>query len=131
MTVLLATPYQGFPAGTIVTLPAETEAALIAQRIGTNNAGPGTTGNQVTTNQPNQSIPILKGDVVAAAGASSVTVSNPAITTSSVCDGIINQATADGTATFIPRTSVAAGVATLYFNAATTGVVTVGYFIYN
>jgi hypothetical protein len=62
--------YGGYAAGSIVELPADTEAALIAQNYGTTSAGPATSG-AVSTSYPS-------GSCTIAIGASSVVVTNPA-----------------------------------------------------
>lgn len=131
MAVLLLVPYGGYPAGTVQSLTAELEAALVAQRLATTSVAALTTGNAVTAGGPIPAIPEIAGIVTAAIGAASVTISNPAITASSKVQGFVQQATADATALSVVRTSAAAGVATLYLTAAATAATTCSYAIYN
>lgn len=130
MSVTLTRAYGGFAAGSVVTLSAELEAALIAQGYGSDGGTP-TTGNQTTTQSQTPDLPVSSGFVYIAAGASSATISNPDITANSKVLAWIQQASADGTLTSIPRTNAAAGVATVTGNANATATVKVGYVIFN
>jgi hypothetical protein len=131
MAVLLLVPYGGSPAGSVVSLTAELEAALIAQRLATTSAAALTTGNVTPTGAAIPSIPEIAGIATAAPGASTVTITNSGITANSKVQGFVQQATADATALSVVRTSAAAGVATLYLTAAATAATTVSYAIYN
>lgn len=130
MTVTLNRAYGGFAAGAVATFPAELEASLIAQKLAINGGTP-TTGNQVTTQAQNQSLPVSTGFVYVAAAASTATITNPNITAQSKVLAVIQQASADSTFTSILRTNAAAGVATITGNAAATATVQVAYFIFN
>lgn len=130
MTVTLSRPYQGFPAGAVVDLSAELEAALVAQGLAV-SGGTLSSGAQSTTATPISWQQMFGGVAVIAAAASSVVVSNPAITASSKAIAMINQAAADGTATSIVRCSCAAGALTISANAGATAAVRVAYLIWN
>jgi hypothetical protein len=122
--VTLNAAYQGYAAGTVVELPASTEASLIAsgQAVDAGN-GPPTPGN-VTTNMTN-------GCVGIAAGQSSVTVTNPNIKKQSQIVASIAQAAADGTLTSIQRIFCQNGSFTIYGNANATATVSVDWAVVN
>lgn len=106
MTVLLNRPYDASPAGAIVEYPASTEAALITQGLATASVAAPTTGAQ-TSNQ-------FQGVGAIAAGALSVVVTNPNVTSSSKVLAYVAQATADTTLTAILRVVPANGSFTVY-----------------
>jgi hypothetical protein len=121
MTVQLSASrgYGAYLAGTIVTLPASTEAALIAQNLATSTASTPTTG-AVSSNE-------FAGRVAFAAAATSLVVTNPNVTASSKVSARINQAAADATMLSIARVVPAAGSFTLYANAAATAATVVDW----
>lgn len=121
MTVLLSSQrgYGAFAAGTIVTLPASTESALVAQNLATVSTAVPTTG-AVTSNE-------FQGRVAFAAAASSLVVTNPNVNISSKVTARINQASADSTMTSIARVVPAAGSFTIYANAAATATTVVDW----
>lgn len=119
--ILLSRSFAGYLAGTIVELPASTEAALIAQRLGSNSVGPVTPG-AVTTTQPS-------GRVGIAAAGTSVVITNPNITEQSQVQASLCNAAADATATFITRIVPAAGSVTIHLNAAATAAVAIKWAI--
>ena len=112
MTVLLNRSYGQLASGNIVRLPASTEAALIAQGLATNSAGPATVGAYAT----NESA----GSCAIAAGSSSVVVTCPLVTASSKVFAVVAQAAADGTLLRVERVLTAAGSFTIYGTAAAT-----------
>lgn len=130
MTVTLGRSYVGLPAGTVVSLPAETEAALIAQNLAT-NGGTLTAGAQTRAETAIFAIPMFALTAVIAAGASTVVVSDAAITANSKAFAIVAQAAADGTLTQIVRASCAAGAVTITGNAAATANTVVSILISN
>ena len=95
MTVLLNQAYAGYQAGTVVVLPAETESALVAQGLASVSSAVPTSG-AVTVN-------ILRGRAAMAAGASTLVITCPACTSSSIVFAQVAQATADGTFTSVLR----------------------------
>lgn len=117
--VLLGRSYAGYAAGTIVQLPTNVEAALIAQGLATTSAGPVTPGAVTTT--ANQ------GRVGIAAGSSSVVVTNPNITAESKIFAVVAQAAADGTLLRVERVLCAAGSFTIYGTANATAAVTIDW----
>lgn len=121
MTVLLSRPYGAYPSGATVTLPASTEAAIIAQNLGTASVAAVTTGAQ-SSNE-------MQGRVAIAAGASSVVVTNPFVTASSKISATVNQAAADGTLLRVERIVPAAGSFTIYGTAAATATTVIDWFI--
>ena len=119
--VLLARPYGGYAAGTVVELPKSTEDTLIAAGQATTSAGPPTPG-AVTTTMPG-------GACAVAAAASSVVITNPLVTVHSLIYAVIAQTTADTTAFNVSRVVPANGSFTIFLNAATTAAVTVDWAI--
>jgi hypothetical protein len=117
--VLLGRSYAGYAAGTIVQLPTNVEAALIAQGLATNSAGPVTPGAVTTT--ANQ------GRVGIAAGQSSVVVTNPNITAESKIFAVMAQAAADGTLLRVERVLCANGSFTIYGTANATAAVAIDW----
>lgn len=108
MTVLLSSAkgYGQFAAGSIVTLPASTEAALIAQGLATASAAANTTGAYSTSE--------FSGRAAIAAGAASVVITNPLVNASSKIWAVVAQAAADGTLLRVERIVPAAGSFTIY-----------------
>ena len=120
MTVTLSRPYGVFAAGTVTTLPASTEAALIAQGIAT-NGGTLTTGAITSTE--------FCGRVSIAAGQSSVVVTHPWVTASSVVIAVVAQSTADGTLLRVERVVPAAGSFTIFGTANATAATTIAWMV--
>lgn len=101
MAVLLNQAYAGYQAGTVVVLPADTEAALIAQGIASNSTAVPTAG-AVTAN-------ILRGRASMAAGASTLVITCPQCTSQSIVFAQVAQAVADGTFTSVLRVTPSNG----------------------
>lgn len=119
MTVALTFSYGGYPAGTVVELPASTEAALIAQGRATASAAVVTAGAQ-SSNE-------FYGTAAVAAGTSSVVVTNPWVTASSKVFACVAQAAADATALRVERIVCAAGLFTIYVTANATAITVVDW----
>jgi hypothetical protein len=117
--ILLSRSYAGYPAGAIVALPTNVEAALISQGYASNSAGPVTPGNQTTT--------APMGRCGIAASGTQVVVANPAFTAGSRFAAYLSNAAADGTATSITRIVPAAGQVTFILNAGATAAVAVDW----
>ena len=107
MTVLLNRAYQGYTAGSTVTLDAPTESALIAQGLASSAASTATTTGAATANA-------YTGLAAVAAGASSVVVTNALVTANTYVTAVVSQATADGTLLRVERVVPAAGSFTIY-----------------
>lgn len=114
MTVLLSSArgYGQLAAGTVVELPASTEAALVAQGLATVSAAALTTG-AYSTNE-------FSGTCAVAAAATSIVITNPNITASSKVWAVVSQAAADATFLRIERIVPAAGSVTIHGTAAAT-----------
>jgi hypothetical protein len=123
MAILLARSYQNYPAGSVVELPASTEAALIAQGLASASVAAITPGN-ITTNG-------MRGSAAIAAAATSVVITNPQIDVTSTVHASIAQTVADATLTSIVRIVAAAGSVTIFGNAASTAAVTIDWDITN
>ncbi len=121
--VLLGKAYAGYASGTIVELPASTEAALIASGQATNSAGPPTAGAVTTTAN--------SGCVTIAAGASSVVVTQPNVSPQSQISATVAQAAADGTLLRVERIVPAAGSFTIYGTANATAATLIKWAILN
>lgn len=121
--VVLGRAYQGYPAGSIVELPASTEAAMIASGSAQASVGPPTPGNVSTTAN--------SGCVGIAAGQSSVTITHPNITAQSLIWACVAQAAADATLLRVERILPAAGSVTIYGTAAATATTLVDWAILN
>jgi hypothetical protein len=119
--ILLNRSYAGYAAGTIVQLPTNVEAALIAQGLGSNSAGPVTPGAVSTSTS--------SGRVGIAAGSSSVVVTNPNITAESRIFAVVAQAAADGTLLRVERILPANGSFTIYGTANATAAVAIDWTI--
>jgi hypothetical protein len=128
MTVTLLRAYQGYSAGQVVDLPAELEAALIAQGLATTGGTP-TSGaiGTVATPVPNQLL--LRGSAYVAAGASSVVVTIPGLTAQSVAHAEVNQAAADTTFTSVLRSVCGTNTLTITGPANATAATKVGYIV--
>lgn len=121
MTVLLNRSYGAYAAGAIVTLPASTESALVAQGIAQVSVAAPTTGAQ-SSNE-------YAGRAAIAAGASSVVVSNPFVNASSKIWACVAQAAADGTLLRVERIVPAAGSFTIYGTANATATTVIDWAI--
>jgi len=115
--------YAGYAAGTIVELPASTEAALIASGQATLSAGPPTAGPVSTTAN--------SGCVTVAAAAASIVVTHPGVTVQSQIAATVAQAAADGTFLRVERIVPANGSFTIYGTAAATAATLVKWAIIN
>lgn len=123
MAVLLNRPYLGFTAGSVVELPASTEAAIVAQNIGAVSAAAVTAGaltTQATT-----------GECAIAAAATSVVITNPNVDITSKIWAQVAQTAADATLTSIVRVVPAAGSFTIFGNAAATAATVVNWALVN
>lgn len=127
MTVTLNRSYQGLPAGTVTEFSAELEAALIAQGLASN--GGTLTAGALSNTANGLKVVGFAGTAVIAAAASSVVISNPAITANSKAFAQVAQAAADATLTSVLRVSCAAGAVTITGNAAATAATEVSYLI--
>lgn len=119
--ILLSKTYKGYASGTIVQLPTQEEAALIAQGFATTSAGPVTTGAVTTT--------ATSGRVAIAAGASSLVVTNPNVDVNSKIFAVVNQAAADATLLRVERIVPAAGSFTIYGTANATAATTIDWML--
>lgn len=121
--IRLGRSYAGYAVNTIVQLPTNVEATLIAQGLATTSAGPVTPGAVSTT--------AAQGRVGIAAGASSVVVTNPNVTAESKIFAVVAQAAADGTLLRVERIVPAAGSFTIYGTANATAAVAIDWVILN
>lgn len=112
MSVLLNRSYGAYAAGTVVSLPASTEAAIIAQNIGQSSAAAVTDG-AITSNE-------FAGRVGVSVGAALVVITNPNVTPSSKISAAIAQVAAPTGFTSITRVVAGNGQFTIYGNAAAT-----------
>ena len=120
MTVLLNNPYGSFASGSIIELPASTEAVLIAQGLATNSVAAVTVGPYTTSQS--------QGTCGIAAAGTSVVITNPLVTASSKIYAVLAQSAADTTATGV-RVVAAAGSFTIFLNAASTAAVALDWAI--
>lgn len=127
MTVTLLRAYQGYAAGAVVDLPAELEAALIAQGLAVNGGTP-TSGALSTTATPVPNQLLLRANAYVAVGAASVVLTVPGVTAASAAWASINQA-ADATLTQILRVQCGAGTVTVTGNANATAATKVSVLI--
>ena len=118
MTVTLTQPYGSLASGAVATFPASTETALIAQGRAT-NGGTLTTGAFSTTEG--------SGRASIAAGASSVVITHPSVTASSVIIAVVAQAAADATLLRVERVNPAAGSFTIFGTANATAATTIAW----
>lgn len=114
--------YGGYAANTIVELPADTEAALIAQGLGVTSAGPATSGAVTTTYNA--------GSVTIGIGASSIVVTAQQCTTNSKVCAYVAQAAADGTLLRVERTVCAQGSFTIFGTANATAPVSIDWILF-
>lgn len=121
--ILLNRAYKGYLAGTIVQLATQEEAALIAQGLGSNSAGPVTPGAVSTT--------ATTGRVGIAAAGSSVVITNPMFNTESKVMANLSNAAADATALYITRITPAAGTVTITVNAAATAAIAIDWALFS
>lgn len=122
MSVLLLRSYQGYPAGTVVELPASTESTLIAQNLAQASTAASTTTGAITANVP-------QGMAAIAAAGTSVVITNSLVDVSTKVYAVIAQATADTTATSVVRIVSANGSFTIFVNAAATATVLIDWSI--
>jgi len=106
MTVLLNRSYGAYASGQIVSLPASTEAALIAQNLAQASTALPTAG-PINSNE-------YQGDAVIPIGAASVVVTNPHVTLGSNISAVVAQAAGDTTLTSVLRVVPANGSFTIY-----------------
>lgn len=123
MTVLLNRPYLGNASGAIVTLPASTESALVAQGLASVSAAVPTAG-AFTTN-------MTRGFATIGAGASSVVITNPNVDATSVVQAQVAQTTADGTLLRVERVVSANGSFTIFGTANATAATVVSWEVMN
>lgn len=121
--LLGARGYAGYAGGTIVELPASTEASLIASGQAVTSVGPPTSGPVTTT--------ATSGCVTVAAAAASIVVTNPLVTVQSIIMAVVAQAAADGTFLRVERVVAAAGSFTIFGTAAATAATMVDWAIIN
>jgi hypothetical protein len=120
--ILLNRAYGGYVSGAIVELPADTEAALIAQGLAVTNAGPATGGAVASTYNA--------GSVTVPIGAASVVVTTDKCTPSSRVLAYVGQAAADGTALRVERIVTAAGSFTIFCTANATAATAVDWCLF-
>jgi hypothetical protein len=123
MVVSLNKAYQGLTAGSVVELPASTEAALIAQGIATASSSAVTSG-AYTTN-------LMQGTAVIPAGSSSVVITNPKVDATTKVFAVVAQATADATLLRVERIVSGAGLFTIYGTANATAATVIDWHIFN
>ena len=124
MTVTLSRAYQGTPAGTVVTYPDSTEAALIAQ-------GLAVAGAKANTSTGAQTVAAASGPAAIAAGASSVVITNPLVSASSKVFAVVSQAAADATLLRVERVVPAAGSFTIHGTANATATTLIDWIVFN
>lgn len=122
--ILLSRPYAGYAAGTIVELPASTEAALIASGGATASSAAPTANGSISTTA-------LQGCAGVPAGFVSFRITNPAIAPQTILYAMVAQAAADATALRVERIICAAGFADVYMTAAATATTQVDWAIMN
>lgn len=123
MAVLLSRPYLGLAAGTVAVLPASTEAAIVAQGLGSVSVAVPTSG-AFTTNT-------TRGFATIATGASSVVITNPSVDITSVVQAQVAQTTADATLLRVERCVPAAGSFTIFGTANATAPTVVSWEVLN
>lgn len=123
MAVLLNRPYFGYLQGTVVELPASTEAALIGNGFASATAAAITPG-PVTAN-------VMRGTCALAAAAASIVITNSLVDATSIVVAYISQTTADATATSVVRVVPGAGLFTIFVNAAATAATQVDWVVMN
>lgn len=128
MAVTLNRAYQGYTAGQIIDLPRELEDALVAQGLATAGGTP-TTGALSTTVAGTAGQIVFTGYANVAAGASSVAVTVPGVTTQNKGWGVVAQAAADGTLLRVERVNCTANTVTIFGTANATATTRVAYFV--
>lgn len=128
MAVTLLRAYQGFTAGQVIDLPAELEAALVAQGLAT-SGGTLTSGALSTTLAPTGSQLLMSGYAAVAAAASSVALTIPGVTAQHKAWAVVAQAAADTTLTQVVRVNCTANTVTITGNAAATAATRVAFFV--
>lgn len=123
MTVLLARPYQGNTAGSVVTLPTSTEAALVAQGLAATSAAIPTAGAFTTA--------LTRGFATIGIGASSVVITNPNVDATTVVQAQVAQTAADTTLLRVERVVSAAGSFTIFGTANATAATVVSWEVMN
>ena len=123
MAILLTRNYQGMASGSIIELPASTEAALVAGGFATVSVAAFTTGAQT--------LPSMRGSCAIAAGASSVVITNPYVDITSTVFAVISQAAADGTLLRVERVVPAAGSFTIFGTANATATTLIDWAVFN
>ena len=107
MTVLLNRSYQGTPAGAVISLTTEAEAALVAQGLASASARASTSTGAQTQNA-------AQGTAAIPAGASSVVITNSLVDANSHVTAKVAQAAADATLLRVERVVCAAGSFTIF-----------------
>lgn len=124
MTVTLNRSYAGYPAGSVVELTTEVEAALIAQGLAATALATAITTGAATANA-------YEGTVGIAAASASVVVTNSNVDANSKIWACVSQAAADGTLLRVERIVPAAGSFTIYGTAAATATTFIDWAIIN
>lgn len=122
MAVLLSKGYAGYLAGTVVNLPTNVEAALIAQGFAAASTVASTTTGAVTAN-------IYAGICAVAAGAGSIVITNSLVDASTKIYAVVSQAAADGTLLRVERIVAAAGSFTIFGTANATATTLIAWAI--
>ena len=108
MAVLLGSKgYAGYLGGTVVSIDANTEAALIAQNLAVASTNASITTGAVTAN-------LMQGIAAIAAGSSSVVITNNLVNAYTQVSAYVSQAAADGTLLRVERIVSTAGSFTIY-----------------
>lgn len=123
MVVSLNKAYAGFAAGSVVELPASTEAAMIAQGIANASTSAVTSGSYTTN--------FMQGTAVIPIGASSVQITNTKVEATTKVFAVVAQATADATLLRVERIVSGAGLFTIYGTANATAETVVDWHIFN
>lgn len=124
MTVSLLRAYGGYPNGSVVELPSELEAALIAQGLAATALSTAITTGAATANT-------YAGTAAIPIGASSVVITNSNIDANTKVWAVVSQAAADGTLLRVERVVPAAGSVTIYGTANATAITFVDWAILN
>lgn len=123
MAVLLSRPYLNVAAGTVAVFPASTEAAIVAQGIGSVSAAVPTAGAFSTLS--------MRGFATIGTGTSSVIITNPNVDITSTCNARVAQTAADSTLLRVERCVPAAGFFTIFGTANATAPTVVSWDISN
>lgn len=124
MAVTLTRTYVGYAASTVVNLPSNIEAALVAQGLAATAAVANTTTGAVTAN-------INSGIAAIAAGSSSVVITNNLVDASTKIIAYVSQAAADGTLLRVERIVAAAGSFTIFGTANATATTLIAWSLVN